>query len=104
VSVVLGGHDRPEPLERLLGVLRKLDAARLLPFGGEVVGVEDLGAVEGGGDACEVPPAARVAGRELDGLAREVARGHLECRSGLALQYEQALLRSDEKLGHRSTS
>ena len=99
VVVLLAGHDRPQALERLLAVLGELDAVRLLPLAGEVVGVEDLRPVERGGDAREVAAAARVAHRELDRLARECARRDLE-RAVVALEHEQALLRADEKLGH----
>ena len=34
-----------EPFERLLGVLRKFDPGRLLPFARGIVGVEDLRSV-----------------------------------------------------------
>ena len=37
VIVVLGGDDRPETLERLLGVLRELETGGLLPLTGRVV-------------------------------------------------------------------
>ncbi len=103
VVVVLGGNDRPESLERLLGVLGELDAARLLPLGREIVGVEDLRPVERGRHARERAPGARVARRELDRLAGEVPRRHLECPA-VALEHEQALLRSDQKLSHCSPS
>ena len=100
--VVLGGHDRPESLEGLLGVFWELDPTGLLPLGREVVGMEDLRSVERGGHARERAAGARVARRELDGLTREVPRRDLECVTA-ALEDEQALLRSDQKLGHVPT-
>ena len=98
--VLLAGDDRPDALERLLPVLGKLEALRLLPLACGVVRHEDLRPVERGRDAGEVAAAPRVADRELDRLAGERARGDLE-RAVVALEREQALLRSDEKLGHR---
>ena len=103
VVVVLGGDDRPQPLERLLRVLGELDTAGLLPLARRIVGVEDLRPVEGGGDAGEQPAAARIARRELDRLAGEGARGHLERIARRPLEHEQALLRSDEQLRHGPT-
>src|SRR5262249_61861591 len=103
VSVVLRWDDRPETLERLLGVLRQLEAVGLLPLAGEVVGVEDLRPVERGRDGRQGATVPRVARRELDRLAREVPWGDLERRTSFALEHEQALLRSHQKPSHPST-
>src|SRR5262249_52751577 len=73
MTVVLGRDDRPEPLERLLGSLRELDALGLLPLGGEIVGVEHLRPVERRRHTGEVAAAAGVTRRELDGLTGECA-------------------------------
>ena len=104
VVVVLGGHDRPEALERLLGVLGELDAARLLPLGREVVGVEDLRPVERRGHAGE--RAARCARRASRTRPARRRNGATSPRmlAAVALEHEQALLRSDQKLSHCSPS
>ena len=105
VVVVLGGHDRPEPLERLLGVLGELDAARPAATRPRDRRCRRSSArrtrtsrrrtcARCARRASRTPPARRRSARDVTSNGSPA----------VALEYEQAFLRSDQKLSHCSPS
>src|SRR5436305_7702753 len=81
-AVLLAGHDDPDADQRILAALGQGDPLGLGPVARRIVGIPDLGPVEGIGRGGEVAPGARVTHRVVDGLAGEGASAHLEAATG----------------------